>query len=100
MPRIAVITGTRAEFGLHKRVMRAIQELGKDELLVIASGAHLISPADTFHEVKRAFPVAETVPMQIAGQTGRDADAQALARGIARFARVFERLQPHWVVVL
>jgi UDP-hydrolysing UDP-N-acetyl-D-glucosamine 2-epimerase len=100
MKRIAIITGTRAEFGLLRPVMRAVQEREGLELLVVVSGAHLISPAETFYEVKKAFPVAETVPMQIAGQTGRAADAQALARGVARFARVFERLNPDWVVVL
>jgi UDP-hydrolysing UDP-N-acetyl-D-glucosamine 2-epimerase len=100
MNRIAVITGTRAEFGLLKPVMRAIQEHEGLELLVIASGTHLISPADTFREVKAAFPVAGIVPMQIAGKTGRAEDAEALARGVARFAREFERLKPDWILVL
>src|SRR5262245_14749155 len=100
MKRVAVITGTRAEFGLLKPVMRAIQERGDLELLVIASGAHLIAPADTFREVKAAFPVAGIVQMQVAGKTGRAEDAEALARGVGRFTREFERLRPDWVVVL
>jgi UDP-hydrolysing UDP-N-acetyl-D-glucosamine 2-epimerase len=100
MRRVAVITGTRAEFGLLRPVMRAIQEREDLELLVLACGAHLILPAETFREVKAAFPIAGIVPMQVAGKTGRAEDAEALARGVARFTREFERLEPDWVLVL
>lgn len=98
--RIAVITGTRAEFGLLVPVMRAIQAHPALQLQVIAAGSHLISPALTFREVKAAFPVTDTIPMQIAGRTGRAADVQALAAGIARFGRSFESHQPQCIVVL
>ena len=98
--RIAVVTGTRAEFGLLRPVMNAIKARPDCELLVIAAGAHLISPAETYHEVKAEFFVSDAVPMQVAGQTGRAADVQALGRGVERFGRAFERLSPDWVVVL
>jgi UDP-hydrolysing UDP-N-acetyl-D-glucosamine 2-epimerase len=98
--RVAVITGTRAEFGLLKPVMRAVQAHGALELLCIAAGSHLIQPAETFREVKAAFPIADSIPMQIAGRTGRAEDAESVARGIGRFARSFDRLRPDWVVVL
>jgi UDP-hydrolysing UDP-N-acetyl-D-glucosamine 2-epimerase len=80
--------------------MRAVEEHKELELLVIAAGAHMILPGETFREVKKAFPIAGIVPMQMAGKTGRAEDAESLARGVARFAREFERLAPDWVVVL
>ncbi len=98
--RVAVVTGTRAEFGLLRPVMNAIKARPDCELLVIAAGAHLISPAETYHEVKAEFFVSDAVPMQVAGQTGRAADVQALGRGIERFGRAFVRLSPDWIVVL
>lgn len=98
--RVAVVTGTRAEFGLLKPVMTAVRDHASLELAVIAAGAHLIQPADTFRDVKAAFQIADNVPMQIAGRTGRFEDAEALARGVARFARSFQRLTPDWVVLL
>jgi UDP-hydrolysing UDP-N-acetyl-D-glucosamine 2-epimerase len=98
--KVAIITGTRAEFGLLRPVMRAVQRHKDLELLVIASGTHLILPAETFREVKASFPIAAIVPMQLAGKTGRGEDVEALARGIGRFNREFERLRPDWVVVL
>lgn len=98
--RVAVVTGTRAEFGLLRSVMHAIHRRSELELAVIAAGSHLIAPAETLREVKAEFNIADAVPMQIAGRTGRMEDAESVARGIGRFTRTFERLRPDWVVVL
>lgn len=98
--RVAVVTGSRAEFGLLRPVMMAVQGEASLELLVIAAGSHLIQPAVTFRDVKRDFPVADGVPMQVAGRTGRAEDAEALGKGVSRFARSFRELNPDWVLVL
>src|SRR5690606_1773684 len=98
--RVAVVTGSHADFGLLAPVMSAVQAHPDLELLVVAAGAHLIPPAETFREVKAGFPVADSVPMQVAGRIGRFDDAEALGKGIARFARSFQALEPDWVVVL
>jgi len=98
--RVAVVTGSRAEFGLLCPVMRAVKEHPELELQVIAAGSHLVPPALTFRDVKALFEVADSVPMQRAGRTGRETDAQATGEGIARFARSFARLLPDWIVVL
>jgi len=98
--RVAVVTGSRAEFGLLTPVMRAIEDRPELELLVVAAGSHLVQPALTFRDVKRLFEVADTVPMQTVGRVGRFADVEATGRGVGRFGRGFERLGPDWVVVL
>ncbi len=98
--RIAVVTGTRAEFGLLRPVMHAIQREESLELLVIAAGAHLVQPALTFREIKRVFEVADSIPMQTAGKVGRWHDVEAVGKGISRFGRSFERLRPDIVLVL
>jgi UDP-hydrolysing UDP-N-acetyl-D-glucosamine 2-epimerase len=98
--RIAVVTGTRAEFGLLTPVMRAVQDRADCELLVIAAGSHLVQPAVTFREVKALFHVADSIPMQTVGRVGRLHDVEALGKGIGRFGRSFDRLRPDWVVVL
>ncbi len=98
--RVAVVTGTRAEFGLLAPVMRAVRDHPELELLVIACGSHLVSPAESFREVKAQFEVADSVPMQIAGRIGRLDDVEAVGRGVSRFGRSFGGLRPDWVVVL
>ncbi len=100
---VAVITGTRAEFGLLRPVMHAIQNSPRLRLKIIAGGAHLLPPARTIREVESDFAVAARVPMQRAA-TGRHvtraADAAALGRGTEGFARAFAGIKPDWVVVL
>ena len=102
--RVAIITGSRAEYGLLRPVMLAVRDRPDLELLVIAAGSHLVSPAETYRDVKADFAgeIAAAIPMQVAGRTGRFEDAEATGIGVSRFARVFARLAPplHWVVVL
>ncbi len=97
---VAIVTGTRAEFGLLRPVMHAVQKHNRLKLRVIAAGAHFLTPARTIKEVEAEFKVAARVPMQIPGKTGRAADALATARGVDGFARAYARLKPDWVVVL
>lgn len=98
--RIAVVTGSRAEFGLLRPVMKAIERHQHLDLALIAAGSHLVSPGLTYHEVKKEFAVAAAIPMQVAGRTGRAADVEAVGVGVSRFGRVFEQIKPGWVVVL
>jgi UDP-hydrolysing UDP-N-acetyl-D-glucosamine 2-epimerase len=98
--RVAVVTGTRAEFGLLRPVMFAVHARPDLELCVIAAGSHLVLPAESFRDVKRDFAIADSVPMQLAGRTTRADDAEALGRGVSRFTRSFVHLVPDWVVVL
>ncbi len=98
--RVAVVTGSRAEFGLLRPVMAAVQAREGMELAVIAAGSHLIPPAETFRDVKKAFPVTDSIPMQRPGPATRLDDAEAVGRGVSRFARSFTAVRPDWVVVL
>ncbi|MEX0876910.1 MAG: UDP-N-acetylglucosamine 2-epimerase [Phycisphaerales bacterium] len=98
--KVMVVTGTRAEFGLLKPVMHAIHAHPALELYVVAAGSHLVQPAVTFREVKAAFAIADSIPMQTAGKVGRLHDVEALGKGIARFGRSYEMNQPDMVVVL
>ncbi len=98
--RIAVITGSRAEFGLLAPVMTAIGARSDQVLMVIAAGSHLVLPSQTFYDVRSQFNIAEVVPMQVSGKTGRAEDVESLAKGVARFGRAFEKLRPDFVVVL
>jgi UDP-hydrolysing UDP-N-acetyl-D-glucosamine 2-epimerase len=97
---VAVVTGSRAEFGLLRPVMCAIAAREDLDLLVIAAGSHLVPPAPTLRDVRAEFDVAEAVPMQVAGRHTRFDDAEAAGIGLSRLARVLERRRPQWVVVL
>ena len=88
---IAVATGSRADYGLLRPVMRAIRDHGDLELRVIVTGTHLLPPERTADEVERDFTVADTITMQRPGECNRLNDAEALGRGVTGFARQFGR---------
>jgi len=98
--RVCVVTGTRAEFGLLDPVMRAISSDARLRLQLVVAGAHLLPPAFTRREVEARYSVDASVHMQMPDRSGRDADAEALGRGVAGFAEAFAQLRPEWVVVL
>jgi len=98
--RIAVVTGSRAEFGLLKPVIAAIGQEPTLEVSIIVAGSHLLAPANTHMEVRRAFRVGAVVPMQLPGEHSRIEDAEAVGRGIARFARTYYKMNADCVVVL
>ena len=98
--RVLVVTGTRAEFGLLRSTMTAIDAHPELDLLVLGAGAHLLPPARTIEEVRSAFDVVAEVPMQTGGETGRAADSISLGRGVTGCAEAFRRLQPDFVLVL
>ncbi|MGE3108731.1 MAG: UDP-N-acetylglucosamine 2-epimerase [Phycisphaerales bacterium] len=109
---IAVVTGSRAEFGLLRSVMRAIRDHPRLRLATVVAGSHLLAPAETVLEVAGEFEIDERVTMQVGGDgrhdgatggrtcEGRLADAEAAARGMAGFCGVLRRLAPQAVVVL
>lgn len=98
--RIAVATGSRAEFGLLSPIMRAVRAHPSLELLTIVSGSHLVGGAETWREVESEFGIDARVEMQRERLTGRLEDARALGRGIEGMAGALEALAPDWVVVL
>jgi UDP-hydrolysing UDP-N-acetyl-D-glucosamine 2-epimerase len=98
--RIAIVTGTRAEFGLLRSTIDAVIAHRALTLQLCVAGMHFLPPSETVHEVEAAYDVTARVPMQQPGATGRLADAAALGRGVAGFAEAFAAHQPDIVVVL
>jgi len=99
--RIAVVTGTRAEFGLLETVLRAMKAHKRPEFRLIVTGMHLLPKfGRTIDHIRSAgWRVDATIPMQ----TGRDSatdEAQAVARGISGIARAIDRLKCDSLLVL
>lgn len=96
---IAVVTGTRAEFGLLRSVMRAIAAQPGLALRTLVTGLHLVQ--DTWREVRDSgFAIDAKVRMQRPGAVGRAADVAALGRGITGIGRVLAQWQPTLTLVL
>ncbi len=98
--QVAVVTGSRAEYGLLRPVMRAIERHNGLELRVVVVGAHLLGPRRTADEVATEFDVAVEIPMQRAEALGRWADAAALGRGVTGITEWLAANEVDFVVVL
>jgi UDP-hydrolysing UDP-N-acetyl-D-glucosamine 2-epimerase len=82
---VAVVTGSRADFGLLRPVMRAVGEHPDLDLKVVVTGTHLLRPERTLDEVAAEFDIDAVIPMQREWSSGRLADAAALGRGVSGF---------------
>ena len=96
--RIAIVTGTRADFGLLSPVMRAVADEPDLQLLTVVAGWHFVQ--DTWRDVAAGFAIDAKVRMQKPGCSGRAGDAEAAGLGVQRFAKAFDQLTPDVVMVL
>ncbi len=98
--KIAVVTGSRAEYGLLRPVMQAIKKHPKLALSVIVAGMHLVrSKGLTLKEVEKDFKVDFKVDMKMKDDSNITL-AKSLGYGIIRFVQIFEKAKPDIVVVL
>lgn len=101
MRKICVVTGTRAEYGLLSRLMKAIQEDPSLELQVIATNMHL-SPEFglTYREIENdGFTIHKKVEMLLSADTATSV-VKSLGLGVIGFADAYEDLKPDLLVVL
>ncbi|TLS50578.1 UDP-N-acetylglucosamine 2-epimerase (hydrolyzing) [Paenibacillus antri] len=98
---ICAITGTRADFGILKPVLEAIQSQPEWELHLVATGAHL-SPefGNTARDIEReGFRIDAKVDMLLSGDSPV-AVTKSIGLATIGFADVFARLQPDLVLIL
>lgn len=97
MRRIFVLTGTRADFGKQKRLMRALEADPSFDLLVVVTGMHLLQAyGETVREVEaESFTDVRRMPNQIPGEP---ADL-ALANTMVGLARLVHEDPPDAIVV-
>lgn len=99
--KIAIVTGSRAEYGLLYQTMRAIQEDPELELQVIVTGMHL-SPefGMTYRFIEQdGFEIAAKVEMLLSSDTAAGV-AKSMGLCMISFTDTFHKLLPDIIVVL
>jgi UDP-N-acetylglucosamine 2-epimerase (non-hydrolysing)/GDP/UDP-N,N'-diacetylbacillosamine 2-epimerase (hydrolysing) len=98
---VAVITGTRADYGLLRGTLREIKADPLLNLQLIVTGAHLVEDFGYTVSVIEASEVsiATRVDMLLASDTGVGA-AKSLGLGVSGCADAFDRLEPDVVLLL
>lgn len=99
--KVAVFTGTRAEYGLLRWLIQDIQKSVALDLQLIVSGMHLAPPfGETWKEiVSDGFRIDERVEMLLASNTPTGV-IKSMGLGMIGFADALDRLRPDAVVVL
>ena len=99
--KLAVVTGTRAEYGLLKPVIQKLLTSDKIEPLVLVTGAHLEKAyGETVSEIEKdEIPIAARIPILKFGQSTL-ATAETVAYTIQQFSSWFSENQPAAVLVL
>jgi GDP/UDP-N,N'-diacetylbacillosamine 2-epimerase (hydrolysing) len=95
---IAIVTGTRAEFGIWSYILDAIRKSRRFKLSLVVTGMHLQREFGyTVRDIEDAgFAIDARVPMYRKGRT----PAENLAAGTVGLARAFRQLRPDLVMVL
>jgi UDP-hydrolysing UDP-N-acetyl-D-glucosamine 2-epimerase len=99
--KVAIFTGTRAEYGLLYWLMKDIQSDKNLDLQILVSGMHL-SPefGETFNQIQEdGFVIDEKIEMLLSSNTAVGI-AKSIGLGVLGFTDAFSRLLPDVLVVL
>ena len=99
--KICVVTGSRAEYGLLRRVMQRIKDEPGLELQIIATGMHL-SPqfGNTYQEIETDGFVIDCKVEMLTGEDTPVGISQSIGNGVAACANAIEELHPDLIMVL
>lgn len=100
MSTIAVVTSTRAEYGLLRPVLQKLRSSAALELALVVTGAHLSARlGNTVTEIEASgLPIAARLP--IFSEEGDEPVARTIARTIQVFDRYFAEHRPDALLVL
>jgi GDP/UDP-N,N'-diacetylbacillosamine 2-epimerase (hydrolysing) len=101
MKKVCIVTGTRAEYGLLRFLMKVIKDDYELMLQVVATGMHL-SPEFglTYREIEQdGFHIDRKVEMLTSSDTAVGM-AKSMGLGLIGFADALDELQPDLIVIL
>ncbi len=101
MKKICVVTATRAEYGVLRRIIQNIIADSGLELALVVSGSHLSKRHGyTVDEIEQdGFPIAERIGILERHDTEADI-CQAMGNAAVRFGEMYGRQKPDMVIVV
>jgi len=99
MRKIAVVTGTRAEYGILQSLLQKTHEDPGLELQLYVSGMHLSDEyGKTINEIP--YPITAKIDMHIKDKNEANDMAHSVSYGINGFVEAFEKNKPDVVVIV
>lgn len=101
MKEIAVVTGTRAEYGILKPVLEAIKAEQELKLLLVVTGMHLSHEFGyTVEEIEKDGFIISAKVETLSNSDTPEAMAKSVGSGIIGLAQTWEQTRPDVVLVL
>jgi UDP-hydrolysing UDP-N-acetyl-D-glucosamine 2-epimerase len=99
--KICVVTGTRAEYGLLRGLMRILRDDSEIELQTVVCASHLpFEFGSTYQEIEKdGFTIHAKVEMTLSSDSPA-AISKSMGLGCIGFADAFDRLAPNLLVLL
>jgi UDP-hydrolysing UDP-N-acetyl-D-glucosamine 2-epimerase len=99
---IAVVTGTRAEYGILKPLLTKIRNSKYLKLELLVTGMHLLDKFGlTVNEIRKdGFEIRAEIPMYFGKSFTSGYYGKALARGIDKFTTILPKIKPDILIVL
>ena len=99
--KICVVTGTRAEYGLLRRLIKLINDSNEFELQLIATGTHLSKKfGETYKEIEAdGFQISRKIDLELVSDKPV-ALTKSTSLGLQGFAEAFDSLKPDLLMVL
>jgi len=96
--KIAVLTTSRADYGLLERLIERIYDDLDTKLCLMVSGSHVCPEFGlTLKEIK--FPISERIEILLSSDTPT-AVSKAIGLGCISFSEALERRKPDWIILL
>jgi len=103
LKKVAVITATRAEYGLLSGLIQSLHQHPSFELQLLVTGAHLVADqGKSVTEIRQAgIPITAEIPIALPDYLqAEDVMAQITAQAVAQFSQAFLHYRPDLVVIL
>jgi UDP-N-acetylglucosamine 2-epimerase (non-hydrolysing)/GDP/UDP-N,N'-diacetylbacillosamine 2-epimerase (hydrolysing) len=99
--KIAILTGTRADYGLFRPILAELKSRSEFELQLIVTGMHLAAEfGRTVTDIEQDnYPIAARIDMLFRNDS-RGAMAKSLAIGLLGITQALETLAPQFLLVL
>jgi len=99
--KITITTGTRAEYGILRPILKEILTKKNLELYLIVTGTHLSKKYGmTINEIKKdGFKISKRIEFLPRGNTAFEM-TKSIGTGITNFAKTFEKIKPDLNVIL
>lgn len=89
MKKLLYVTGSRAEYGIMRRLLKKLDEDKNIQLDIVVTGMHLMKEyGETFKEVESEFNVIEKINIEIANSNNYDV-LHSMSLAMEKFAKFF-----------